>query len=95
VNRCTFVSSAAMNTSWLFLPDHRTSPVRWSFWENQMQQDYEDKSEVSQEGPKPVLDANRARQGVVGHNVRYVLFFGLAGVLIAFLLIAVFMNKMP
>ena len=60
-----------------------------------MQQDYEDKGEIKPEGPKPVLDANRARQGVVGHNVRYVLFFGLAGVLIAFLLIAVFMNKVP
>jgi hypothetical protein len=30
---------------------------------------------------------NRARQGVTGHNVRYVLVFGLAGVVLAFILI--------
>jgi hypothetical protein len=30
---------------------------------------------------------NRTRQGVTGHNVRYVLIFGLAGVVLAFILI--------
>jgi hypothetical protein len=30
---------------------------------------------------------NKARQGVTGHNVRYVLAFGLAGVVIAFALV--------
>jgi hypothetical protein len=30
---------------------------------------------------------NRTRQGVTGHNVRYVLVFGLAGVVLAFILI--------
>jgi len=30
---------------------------------------------------------NRTRQGVTGHNVRYVLVFGLAGVILAFILI--------
>jgi len=33
-----------------------------------------------------VLPARRARQGVTGHNVRFVLGFGLAGVIVAFLL---------
>jgi hypothetical protein len=28
--------------------------------------------------------ANEAREGVVGHNVRYVLLFGLAGAIVAF-----------
>jgi len=30
---------------------------------------------------------NRTRQGVTGHNVRYVLIFALAGVVLAFILI--------
>ncbi|HLQ90150.1 MAG TPA: hypothetical protein VK148_08960 [Xanthobacteraceae bacterium] len=35
-----------------------------------------------------VLSTNEARQGVTGHNVRYVLGFGLLGVIIAFGIIA-------
>ncbi len=31
-----------------------------------------------------VLPAQRARQGVTGHNVRYVLGFGLVGIIVAF-----------
>jgi hypothetical protein len=38
--------------------------------------------------PDPtVLPTDQARQGVTGHNVRYVLGFGLAGVVIGFLVI--------
>jgi len=33
-----------------------------------------------------VLNTVQARQGVTGHNVRYVLAFGLAGVVLAFLI---------
>jgi hypothetical protein len=33
------------------------------------------------------VPAVRARQGVVGHNVRFVLGFGLAAIIIAFLVI--------
>ncbi len=33
---------------------------------------------------RPVLNANEARQGVTGHNVRYVLVLGLVAVVIAF-----------
>jgi hypothetical protein len=36
---------------------------------------------------RPVMPATRARQGVTGHNVRYVLGFGLLGVIVAFTLI--------
>jgi hypothetical protein len=35
---------------------------------------------------------NRARQGVTGHNVRYVLLLGLAGVIIAFIIVYAFFN---
>jgi hypothetical protein len=37
----------------------------------------------------PTLPARRARQGVTGHNVRYVLGFGLAGVIVAFIIVFV------
>ena len=33
-----------------------------------------------------VINTTRARQGVTGHNVRYVLAFGIAGVVILFAL---------
>ncbi|HTP91838.1 MAG TPA: hypothetical protein VMJ52_08895 [Xanthobacteraceae bacterium] len=35
--------------------------------------------------PRTVVPTDRARQGVTGHNVRYVLGIGLAAVVIAFL----------
>ena len=34
-----------------------------------------------------VKSANEAREGVTGHNVRYVLGFGLAGIVLAFALV--------
>jgi hypothetical protein len=38
--------------------------------------------------PAPtVLPTDQARQGVTGHNVRYVLVFGLAGAVIALMVI--------
>ena len=33
---------------------------------------------------RPIVTKTEARQGVTGHNVRYVLVFGLAAVIIAF-----------
>ncbi|MFZ0778746.1 MAG: hypothetical protein WAM74_19855 [Xanthobacteraceae bacterium] len=37
--------------------------------------------------PHPVAPTQQARQGVTGHNVRYVLGFGIAGIVILFLII--------
>jgi hypothetical protein len=34
--------------------------------------------------PLAVISADAARQGVTGHNVRYVLGFGIAGVVMSF-----------
>jgi hypothetical protein len=34
--------------------------------------------------PQEVVSAQQARQGVTGHNVRYVLGFGLAGAIVVF-----------
>jgi hypothetical protein len=41
----------------------------------------------SDEGRKTVLPTDEARQAVTGHGVRYVLTFGLAGVIIAFVIV--------
>ena len=35
---------------------------------------------------RPVLSTKEARQGVTGHNVRYVLIFGLVAVVVGFAL---------
>jgi hypothetical protein len=40
-----------------------------------------------QETVHPVLPAQQARQGATGHNVRYVLGFGTAAIVIAFFII--------
>lgn len=48
--------------------------------------DRENRSEYRAE-PPVVLDEVEARAAVTGHNVRYVLGFGLAGVIIAFAVI--------
>ena len=37
-----------------------------------------------------INSTERVRQGVTGHNVRYVLIFSLLGLLIAFVMVAVF-----
>jgi hypothetical protein len=34
--------------------------------------------------PRPVVPAQQARQGVTGHNVRYVLGFGVAAIVVVF-----------
>lgn len=38
--------------------------------------------------PPQTISANKARQAVVGHGVRYVLFLGLAGVVVSFIALA-------
>ena len=46
--------------------------------------------------PQPVKkSAVRTRGAVTGHNVRYVLGFGLAATIIAFILIAFYFDRLP
>ena len=45
-----------------------------------------DQSDAPNE-PRTVVPKTEARQGVTGHNVRYVLGFGLLGVIVAFAVI--------
>jgi amino acid transporter len=47
------------------------------------------KSEKSAVGP---LSEDAARAGVTGHHVRYVLFFGLAGAILAFIGLAIYLG---
>jgi hypothetical protein len=45
---------------------------------------------VDKKNTPTIETATEARSGVTGHNVRYVLAFGLAGVIIAFLIIGLY-----
>lgn len=38
---------------------------------------------------RPVISARQARQGVTGHNVRFVLGFGLVAIIIVFAIIRI------
>ena len=45
---------------------------------------------------RPTIEpTTKARAGVTGHNVRYVLAFALAGVFVGFLLIALYFYGVP
>jgi len=41
-------------------------------------------SHSADQQPRPVVTATQAREGVTGHNVRYVLGIGVAAVVVAF-----------
>jgi hypothetical protein len=45
---------------------------------------------ANQKDVPTIKPTTKARGGVTGHNVRYVLAFGLAGVIIAFLIIGLY-----
>jgi hypothetical protein len=45
--------------------------------------------QLAHEGKHVVLSADAARQGVTGHNVRYVLAWGLLGVVTSYLVIGI------
>jgi len=52
---------------------------------------YHDHQVSDEEAERPiVLSETRARQGITGHNVRYVLAFGLAGALIVLVVVYLF-----
>jgi hypothetical protein len=43
-----------------------------------------------EEGPDELSQSDRVRSGVTGHGVRYVLLFGIAGVILAYLILVFF-----
>jgi hypothetical protein len=63
-------------------------PVKTPAPSSEHNERFEWSSERKAEGP--VLDGVDARQGVTGHNVRYVLLFGLVAVIIALAAILAF-----
>ena len=64
----------------LFVIRHDCSPIT----ENDAMSSPSDRHPVE---PHPVVPTQQARGGVTGHNVRYVLGFGIAGIVILFLII--------
>jgi hypothetical protein len=66
------------------------APVKTPPPSNEKQDPFEWKSDGGTEAGGPVLDEVAARQGVTGHNVRYVLLFGLVAVVVAFAAILAF-----
>jgi hypothetical protein len=63
-----------------FPPEFGGSSPKWAIMEAIM--DANDRASPS--AAEATLDTTRARQGVTGHNVRYVLAWGIAGVVILF-----------
>jgi hypothetical protein len=53
-------------------------------------QTYRDHQASNEDGERPIVMSTRTRQGVTGHNVRYVLALGLAGALIALIVVYLF-----
>jgi len=52
---------------------------------------YRDHQGSNEDAEQPIMmSETRARQGITGHNVRYVLAFGLAGALIALIVVYLF-----
>jgi hypothetical protein len=67
------------------------APVKTPPRYNEQQERFEWSGERRLEmGGPVVLDKVAARQGVTGHNVRYVLLFGLVAVIVAFAAILAF-----
>jgi hypothetical protein len=66
------------------------APVKTPAPPNEERERFEWSGERSVELGAPVLDTVDARQGITGHNVRYVLLFGLVAVIVAFAAILVF-----
>jgi hypothetical protein len=66
------------------------APVKAPARSNEQQDRFEWSGERRFEVESPILDEVEARQGVTGHNVRYVLLFGLVAVIVALAAILAF-----
>jgi hypothetical protein len=66
------------------------APVKTPAPSSERREPFEWSAEKRLEAERPVLDEVDARQGVTGHNVRYVLLFGLVAVIVAFAAILAF-----
>ena len=67
--------------------NYRQEEIREKSLDNQPQSPRASLPATQRTSPK---DTTKSRGAVTGHNVRYVLAFGLAGTIIAFVLIAIF-----
>jgi hypothetical protein len=82
-------SSTNLNRGEETMAPHDT-PVKTPTPVDEQRERFEWSGERRFKAERPVLDKIDARQGVTGHNVRYVLLFGLVAVIIAFAAILAF-----
>jgi hypothetical protein len=68
----------------------RDAPVKTPAPSSERDERFEWSGEKQFDAERTVLDKVDARQGVTGHNVRYVLLFGLVAVIVAFAAILAF-----
>ncbi len=54
-----------------------------------------ERKNIETKAQSPIKSTVRTRGGVTEHNVRYVLAFGLAGIIIAFIVIAIYFGSLP
>jgi hypothetical protein len=66
------------------------APVKTPAPSDEQRERFEWSGERKFEAAAPILEEVDARQGVTGHNVRYVLLIGLAAVIVAFAAILAF-----
>jgi hypothetical protein len=66
------------------------APVKTPVPSDEQRDRFEWSGERRFDAQAPVLETVKARQGVTGHNVRYVLLFGLVAVIVAFAAILAF-----
>ena len=67
--------------------------VRANYRREEVREQLQSGEQTSPQSPNK--DTVRTRGGVTEHNVRYVLGFGLAGVIIAFIVIAIYFWGLP
>jgi hypothetical protein len=60
-----------------------------AFAEREAQMQARDQIDEGRQSAPTVLEADQARQGVTGNNVRYVLYFGLLGIIVGFTVLGI------
>ena len=72
-------------------PEAQDEAVRANYLREEVRKKHQSGEQSSPQSPNK--STVRTRGGVTEHNVRYVLAFGLAGVIIAFIVIAIYFGR--
>ena len=73
-------------------PEAQDEAVRANYRREEVREKHQSGEQTSSP-QSPNKSTVRTRGGVTEHNVRYVLAFGLAGVIIAFIVIAIYLGR--